>query len=58
MTSRWTKVVEVVVVCNVTVTVSFVMMYLMNDCKAITPNDRVEYPIQVIPSTSLILFNP
>jgi len=54
MVSRWTKVVEVVIVCNVTVTVGFVMMFLMNDCKPITPNDRNEYPIQVI---LLILLN-
>jgi len=47
LTSHWSKVVEVVVVCNVTVTVGFVMMYLINDCKAITPQDHTEYPIQM-----------
>ncbi len=46
VTTRRAKVVEVVVVCCVTVTTGFVMIYLINDCKAIN-QDPVEYPIQV-----------
>lgn len=43
--SKLCKVVEVVVVCGCTVTAGFVMIYFIDDCKAIG-QDTIEYPIQ------------
>jgi len=51
--SRWVRVLEVLLVCNITVTAGFVMIYCVNDCKPIGPKDNVEYPIQVIVVNSL-----
>ena len=45
--NKWAKVLEVVVVCNITVTTGFVMIYCLNDCKPIGSKENVEYPIQM-----------
>jgi chloride channel 7 len=46
--SRWAKVLEVIVVCSVTVSVGFIMIYYVDDCKPLGAKDAVEFPIQVI----------
>ena len=46
ISTRWAKIIEVMVVCAFTVSTGFVMIYLIDDCKAIG-EDKVQYPIQV-----------
>ncbi|XP_046656068.1 H(+)/Cl(-) exchange transporter 7-like isoform X1 [Daphnia pulicaria] len=45
--SRWAKVLEVIVVCSVTVSVGFIMIYYVDDCKPLGAKDAVEFPIQM-----------
>lgn len=45
--SRWAKVLEVIVVCSVTVTTGFVMIYCVNDCKPLGAKDDIDFPIQM-----------
>lgn len=44
---RWAKVVEVLMVCTVTVSIGFIMIFFVNDCKPLGSKDNVEFPIQV-----------